>query len=560
MASELNIIGCYAVVENDQGIKEVKAADNCRPKGHGASIRLQNPIIITDETPGRSQSISYEVKDVDETAFTNFITSFGQLLNFCDVTFHCINNELVSFKKDCVNASIKAYGRHFIITTDRFLEFMGGKVITKITIDPFKTSFWAKNTAITDADWNKLNGNHIINTLNALFNFNIEKEDVLKAMKSRSQFQKHASHEKIPVNHAQVHLDRLLDLARISRYVMLDTVFLSRKSNPTFDPVVQKDETIQVSNLDNNVSFGVLPDMLHEVFIGESDQPKVDKSKVKVVVFETTPSNQWNVFYVRHMLDAKLDPNNVKTFENVNVPTGTTDGRTQIFEAKSFTMEQAEEGFNACMRDWIGINNSGFPRYIEPSLGKYISYVNAKTGNDLLQAFDSQISIKRNVLHFYYPVYVWANGRNRMKTALGQMLNNFLGSWVTPLEQDAFREKKEDLKKQETLFSPSIRIKDFHEHEIRSRLFSEYFVEVYHVDRRLYLQLKKVKTNTAGGGTKKLHILGRNRVVRKVGRKSMITYQGQQITLSQARLIERSKSKKRFNSGTSDKKISRKKV
>ena len=43
----------------------------------------------------------------------------------------------------------------------------------------------------------------------------------------------------------------------------------------------------------------------------------------------------------------------------------------------------------------------------------------------------------------------------------------------------------------------------------------------------------------SGSKSTKIHVLGRDRVVTKVGRKSMITYKGKQICLTEAREIER---------------------
>jgi hypothetical protein len=50
---------------------------------------------------------------------------------------------------------------------------------------------------------------------------------------------------------------------------------------------------------------------------------------------------------------------------------------------------------------------------------------------------------------------------------------------------------------------------------------------------------KEQKQKQKGAGRKMVHILGRDRVVRRVGRKQMVTYKGSSLSLTEARALEK---------------------
>lgn len=75
------------------------------------------------------------------------------------------------------------------------------------------------------------------------------------------------------------------------------------------------------------------------------------------------------------------------------------------------------------------------------------------------------------------------------------------------------------------------------------------FIEsIPHQAIELYKKFPNVPVHVAKGGTskttKKVNVLGRERTVTKEGRKSMITYKGQKLSLSEARALEKDNKKK----------------
>ena len=64
--------------------------------------------------------------------------------------------------------------------------------------------------------------------------------------------------------------------------------------------------------------------------------------------------------------------------------------------------------------------------------------------------------------------------------------------------------------------------------------------ETINIGRYMYTFLPNTNKNSRGGQPNlKVTVLGRDRVITKVGRKSMITYKGKQVSLTEAREIER---------------------
>lgn len=83
----------------------------------------------------------------------------------------------------------------------------------------------------------------------------------------------------------------------------------------------------------------------------------------------------------------------------------------------------------------------------------------------------------------------------------------------------------------------------------------------YYIDKYIQ-QLKQVLSKMEQTGGSKVYVLGRDRKVVKVGRKSMITYKGKQISLTEARALEKklTAEKKKMVAAKKDKKSSKKKA
>lgn len=76
------------------------------------------------------------------------------------------------------------------------------------------------------------------------------------------------------------------------------------------------------------------------------------------------------------------------------------------------------------------------------------------------------------------------------------------------------------------------------------------YVDVSKMMKDKYPSLQRSCGHKAGAkrnpqSTHKVHVLGRDRVVTKMGRASMVTYRGQKITLTEARTLEKKQQQKK---------------